>query len=92
MRVNTKFLEGVAKDLKAMYVIIHLLLSTEPVLTLSLTNSYICLAPCQKKFAHFSSLSIFCLGCKMISLRAARRLIALHRKQNIESELKQQTF
>ena len=37
---------------------------------------------------HFSSLSIFCLGCKTISRRAAGRLIVLHPKQNIEGELK----
>ena len=35
---------------------------------------------------HFSSLSILCLGCTKISRRAARRLIVLHPKQNIESE------
>jgi len=35
-----------------------------------------------KHVCHFS------LGCKPISRHAARRLIALHRKQNIESELK----
>jgi hypothetical protein len=40
---------------------------------------------------HFSSLSIFCLGCKTIRRRAARRLIVLHPKQNIESDLKLQT-
>ena len=44
-----------------------------------------------KQVCHFSSLSIFCLGCKTISRRAARRLIVLHPKQNIESELKWQT-
>jgi len=32
--------------------------------------------------------AIFCWGCKPISQRAARRLIVLHPKQNIESELK----
>jgi len=31
------------------------------------------------------------LGCKTISRRTARRLIVLHRKQNLESELKWQT-
>jgi len=40
------------------------------------------------QICHFSSLSIFCLGCKAISRRAARRLIVLHPKQNIESEPK----
>src|ERR1700721_2907226 len=44
-----------------------------------------------EQVCHFSSLSIFCLGCKTISRRAARRLIVLHPKQNIESELKWQT-
>jgi hypothetical protein len=44
-----------------------------------------------KQVCHFSSLSIFCLGCKTISRRAARRLIVLHPKQKIESELKWQT-
>jgi len=44
-----------------------------------------------KQVCHFSSLSMFCLGCKTISRRAARWLIVLHRKQNIESELKWQT-
>jgi hypothetical protein len=44
-----------------------------------------------KQACNFSSLSIFCLGCKTISRRAARRLIVLHPKQNIESELKWQT-
>ena len=39
---------------------------------------------------HFSSLSVFCLGCKTISRQAARRLIVLHPKQNIQSELKWQ--
>jgi hypothetical protein len=39
---------------------------------------------------HFSSLSIFCLGCKTISRRAARRLIVLHPKHNLEGELKWQ--
>ena len=39
----------------------------------------------------FSSLSIFCLGCKTISRRAARRLIVLRPKQNMESGLKWQT-
>jgi len=44
-----------------------------------------------KQFGHFTSLSTFCLGCKTISLRAARRLIVLHPKQNIQSGLKWQT-
>jgi hypothetical protein len=44
-----------------------------------------------KQVCQFSSLSIFCLGCKTISRRAARRLIVLDPKQNIESELKWQT-
>src|SRR6202021_2377320 len=56
-----------------------------------------------KQVCHFSSLSIFCFGCKTIRRRAAlpliacversraRRLIALHPEQNIESELKWQT-
>ena len=44
-----------------------------------------------KTSCHFSSLSIFCLGRKTITRRAARRLIVLHPKQNIESELKWQT-
>src|ERR1700731_3591451 len=47
-----------------------------------------------EQVCHFSSLpifSIFCLGCKRISQRAARRLILLHPKQNIENELKWQT-
>jgi len=30
---------------------------------------------------------VFCLGCKTLSRRAARRLVVLHPKQNIESEL-----
>jgi hypothetical protein len=33
-----------------------------------------------KQVCHFSSLSIFCLGCKMISRRAAHRLIVLRPK------------
>src|ERR1700721_108198 len=44
-----------------------------------------------KPVCHFRSLSIFCLGCKTISRRAACRLIVLHPKQNIESELEWQT-
>src|ERR1700690_292009 len=40
---------------------------------------------------HFGSFSIFCLACKTISRRAARRLIVLHPKQNIESEPKRQS-
>jgi len=39
---------------------------------------------------HFSSLYMFCLGCKTIRRRAARRLIVLHPRQNVESELKWQ--
>jgi hypothetical protein len=35
--------------------------------------------------------TVFCLGCKTISRRAARRLIVLHPKQNTESELKWRT-
>jgi hypothetical protein len=42
------------------------------------------------KVCHFSSLSIFCFGCKTINWRAAHRLIVLDPKQNIESELKWQ--
>jgi len=50
-------------------------------LTLSLTNSKICgIVP--KQICHFSQLSIFCLGCKTISRRAARRrLLVLHPNQ-----------
>jgi len=44
-----------------------------------------------KQVCHLSSLSIFCLGCKTISRRAARCLIVLHLKQNMERELKWQT-
>jgi len=44
-----------------------------------------------EQVCQFSSLPTFCLGCKTISRRAARRLIALHPKQNIESEPKWQT-
>ncbi len=44
-----------------------------------------------KQVCHFSSLSRFCLRCKTISWRAARRLIVLHPKQNLERELKWQT-
>ena len=44
-----------------------------------------------KQVWNFSSLSIFCLGCKTISRRAACRLIVLYPKQNVESELKWQT-
>jgi len=39
----------------------------------------------------FGSLFIFCLGSKMIGRRAARRLIILHPKQHVESELKLKT-
>jgi len=41
-----------------------------------------------KQFCHFSSFSVFCLGRKMISRRAARRLMLLHPEQNLKSELK----
>jgi hypothetical protein len=41
-----------------------------------------------KQVGYFGSLSTFCLGCKTITRRAARRLIILHPKQ--ESELKWQ--
>jgi len=44
-----------------------------------------------KQVCRFSSLSISCSGCKTNSRRAARRLIVLHPKQNIESEQKWQT-
>jgi len=44
-----------------------------------------------KQVGHLSLLSILCLGCKNDQWRAARRLIVLHPKQNIESELKWQT-
>jgi hypothetical protein len=53
-------------------------------LTLSLTNSYIFASHRAKQVCHFSSLSIFCLGSKTISRRAARRLMVLHPKQTIE--------
>jgi len=39
---------------------------------------------------HFNSVCIFCLGCKTIGRRAARRLIVLRLKRNIERELKWQ--
>jgi len=42
-----------------------------------------------KQVCHFSSLYIYCLGCK--NDQRARRLIILHLKQNIYSELKWQT-
>jgi len=45
----------------------------------------------EKQLGHVGSLALFCLECKTIIRRAARRLIALHPKQNIESELKRQT-
>jgi len=51
--------------------------------------NFLCTGPLQ--IYHFSSLSIFCLGCKTISRRAALWLIALHTIQNIQSELKRQT-
>jgi hypothetical protein len=35
----------------------------------------------KKQVCHFSSLFIFCLGCKTISRRAASRLIVLHPKK-----------
>jgi hypothetical protein len=41
-----------------------------------------------EQICHFSSLDIFCLGCKTISRRSARELIVLHPKQNISSERK----
>ena len=44
-----------------------------------------------KQVSYFSSISIFCLGCKRNSRRAARRPIVLHPKRNISSELKWQT-
>jgi len=37
-----------------------------------------------KRVCHFRSRSIFCLGCRTISRRAARRLIVWHPEQNIE--------
>jgi len=40
-----------------------------------------------KQVCHFSSLSIFGLGCITISWRTARRLIVFHPKQNKEGEL-----
>jgi len=45
-----------------------------------------------EQVCHFSSLSTFCLGCKTISRRAARRPIAPHPKQNTESEQKWQKW
>jgi len=44
-----------------------------------------------KQVCHFRSLSVFCLGCRAISWRAARLLIVLHPEQNTESGLKLQT-
>jgi len=44
-----------------------------------------------EQVCNFSSLSIFCLGCKASSRRAAGQRIVLHPKQNMESELKWQT-
>jgi len=41
-----------------------------------------------EQVCHFSSLSRFCLGLKTISRRAARQLIVLRPKENIESEKK----
>jgi len=38
-------------------------------------------------FCHFSSLSIYCFGCRTINRRAARRLIVVHPKKYIKSEL-----
>jgi len=40
-----------------------------------------------KQVRHFTSLSISCWGCQMICRRAARRLIDLHPKQDIEFEV-----
>jgi hypothetical protein len=40
---------------------------------------------------YFTFYSLYCLRCKTISRRAVRRLIVLHSKQNIESELKWRT-
>jgi len=60
-------------------------------LTFSLTAQLYLLGTMPKQVCQFSSLSIFCLGCKIISQRAACRLIVLHPKQNIESELNWQT-
>jgi len=44
-----------------------------------------------EQVCHFSSLYVFCLGCKTISRRAARPLIVLYPEQNIYSEQKWQT-
>jgi len=44
-----------------------------------------------EQVCHFGSLCVFCLGCKTISRRAARRLIALHHKQGVQIEQKWQT-
>jgi len=41
-----------------------------------------------EQVCNFSPLPIFCLGCKTISRRAARWLIGLHPKHNVESEKK----
>jgi len=43
-----------------------------------------------KEVCHCSPPSIFCLGCKTISHRVARRLIVSRLKQNTPSELKKQ--
>ena len=59
-------------------------------LTLSLTNRLLYLAPCQNKFAildHF----LYLFRMQNDQWPAARRLIVLHPKQNIESDLKWQT-
>jgi len=56
-------------------------------LTFSLTKSILVRHKIYQ-VCHFSSLYIFCLGCKTISRRAARRLILFHPRQNLESGLK----
>jgi len=60
-------------------------------LTLSVTTELNLLGIVPKQVCNFSSLSIYCLGCKTISRQAARRLIILHPKQNTETELKWNT-
>jgi len=47
--------------------------------------------PWINKFAILSSLTVFCLECRMINQRAARRLIVLHSNKNIELNVKWQT-
>jgi hypothetical protein len=42
----------------------------------------------QKQVFNFCSIFIHCLGCKTLSQRAARRLIVLHPKHNIVSQLR----